>query len=137
MPDPSSLPGRDELRLLTEIGFLASGAGDVARAEIIFGALLLLRPERAFAHVGLATALMNAGRAADAVTHLASARIPPGEDADMVGAIYAIALQLAGRPNQSQAVSRKLADQPDGPEGPTDGKKLALQMLGENNVAKG
>lgn len=137
MPDLSSLPDRDDIRLLTEIGFLASGAGDVARAEVIFGALLLLRPDRAFAHVGLATALMNAGRAADAVTHLEGARIPPGEDADMVGAMYAIALQLAGRPNQSQAVSRKLADQSDGPEGPTDGKKLALQMLGENNLAKG
>ncbi|WZB74527.1 hypothetical protein WJ972_28765 [Achromobacter insuavis] len=34
----------DDARLLAEVGFLAAGAGDAARAEIIFNALRRLRP---------------------------------------------------------------------------------------------
>ncbi|WP_051237486.1 hypothetical protein [Ottowia thiooxydans] len=131
-----ALPDSDEIRLLTEIGFLASAKGDVARAEVIFGALLLLRPERAFAHVGLATALMNAHRAGDAASHLATARIPAGADADMVQAMHGIALQLDGRISQSQRVLREVARRSDSADEPSDGTRLARKLLGEGPPEK-
>jgi len=131
MSTRSSLPDSDDIRLLTEIGFLASARGDVARAEVIFGALLLLRPDKAFAHLGLATALMNARRPGDAATHLATAHIPPGADADMVQAMHGLALQLDGRIGQGQRVLREVSGRPGATEAPTDGVLLARKLLGE------
>ncbi|MET4580098.1 tetratricopeptide repeat protein [Ottowia thiooxydans] len=132
MSTASSLPDSSDIHLLTEIGFLASARGDVARAEPIFRALLLLRPEKAFPHVGLATALMNARRAGDAATHLATASLPPGEDSDMVQAMHGLALQLDGRISQSQRVLREVAKQADRPEGTSDGTRLARKLLGQD-----
>lgn len=133
MSPSSSLPDSADIRLLTEIGFLASALGDVRHAEPIFSALLLLRPDKAFAHVGLATALMNARRPGDAASRLASARIPSGADADLVQAMHGLALQLDGQVSQSQRVLQGVADQADGPEGPSDGKRLARKLLGQDS----
>lgn len=127
----SSLPDGDDIHLLTEIGFLASARGDVARAEAIFGALLLFRPDQAFAHLGLATALMNARRPGDAATRLASAQLPPGADADMLQAMHGLALQLDGRMGQSQRVLREVSGRPGTAEGPSGGILLARKLLGE------
>lgn len=131
MTSHSPLPDSDDIRLLTEIGFLASARGDVARAEAIFSALLLLRPDQAFAHVGLATALMNARRPGDAAARLAAARIPQGADEDMVQAMHGLALQLDGRVSQSQRVLREVSGRSGGTDEPTDGILLARKLLGE------
>ena len=92
----------NEIRLLTEIGFLAAGRGDVARAERIFGALQLLRPQRAFAPIGLAMAYMNAGRHDEAAGVLARAaeQVEAAEQAEL-DVFRGLALQLAGRSSES------------------------------------
>lgn len=133
MPSPSSvsLPDSDDVHLLTEIGFLASARGDVARAEVIFGALLILRPDRAFAHLGLAIALMNARRPGDAADQLAAARIPAGADADMVQAMHGLALQLDGRQAQSRRVLREVSGRAGAAGEPSGGILLARKLLGE------
>lgn len=118
-----------EIRLLGEIGFIASGRGSVAHAKAIFSALQLVRPEKAFSYVGNAMALLNAGKYADASSLLADVRLPEGEEADTVEAILGLALQLEGRANEStrvlQGVVARSASSQDG----NDGVRLAQALL--------
>ena len=120
--------------MLTEAGFIAAGRGDVQRAECIFSALLRVRPERSFAHVGWCSALLNVGRTAEAVQALERARpqLAPGEDADTVGAFLALALQLDGRSSESQRVLHTLLEQAAA-GADNDGLRLARHMLGERH----
>lgn len=122
----------EDIRLLTEAGFIAAGRADIQRAECIFGALQRVRPKRAFAHVGWSTALLNVGRAAEAAQVLERARsgVAPGEDADTVDAFLALALQLDGRSSESQRVLQSLL-QAAVPGADNDGLRLARRMLGE------
>lgn len=112
---------------------MASARADIQRAERIFGALLRVRPDRAFAPIGLATALLNAGRAGDAVARLADARPSPGEETDVVQAFLGLALQLDGRAGEAMRVLRPLATRGDNQSlaSPvTDGVRLARRLLG-------
>ncbi|MCY0387278.1 hypothetical protein OVY01_08525 [Robbsia sp. Bb-Pol-6] len=102
-PGDDSLTGA-EIGLLTEVGFLASAAGDVERAGTIFTALMALRPRRAFPYIGLALAWLNAGKPGEAVAVFECA--PPVDAAELPDlAIYhALALQLASRLGESRRV---------------------------------
>lgn len=122
----------EEIRLLTEAGFIAAGRADVQRAECIFGALARVRPARAFVPVGWGTALLNAGRAAEAVQVFERARpaMAPGEDADTVCAFLALALQLDGRSSESQRMLQALL-QTAAPGADNGGLRLARRMGGE------
>jgi predicted Zn-dependent protease len=123
----------EDIRLLTQVGFIASARADVQRAERIFGALLCVRPDRAFAPVGIATALLNAGRAGDAAQRLANAQPAAGEEADMVQAFLGLALQLDGRAGEAMRVLHPVAARGDNvdPAGTTEGVRLARRLLGE------
>lgn len=124
-------PDADDIRLLTQVGFLAAGRGDAPRALRIFDALALLRPQRAFGFVGLASALMNAGRAPEAVQRLQTVCLPAGPESDMLEAFRGLALQLAGRASESTALLRRIVLRPrQGP--PSEGTLLAARLLGEN-----
>lgn len=118
------------IQLLTPIGFLAAGRGDVQSAVRIFEALALLRPEHAFPLVGLATALMNSGRAAEAVQRLQSVHLPAGPETDMLRALHGLALQLAGRNAESHFVLRQVVAQARC-GALSDGARLACRALGE------
>ncbi len=101
----------EEIKLLTEVGFLAASRGDVKRAEIIFSALRRLRPQRAFAYIGLAVALMNTGRHDEAATLLVDAveRVN-SDERDEVNAFLGLALQLAGRTSESLRALRAASE---------------------------
>lgn len=103
------------------MGFLAAAKGDTGRAEIIFGALQRLRAQRAFPHVGLAIAYMNAGRHEDAARLLE--RVLPGiiaDDLPELQAFRGLALQLAGRHSESRRALQAAG-----------ANRLAQNMLGE------
>ena len=92
-----------DIRLLTEVGFLAAARGDVKHAEIIFGALEVVRPHNNFPYVGLGVAYLNAGHADKAVQTLArGVGLIDAQDAEELVAFHALALQLAGRTSESQ-----------------------------------
>lgn len=114
----------DDARLLAEVGFLAAGAGDAARAETIFNALRRLRPDRAYPVVGLAVAWMNANRAPDAVRLLEGAMAPDPADRALLDAWRGFALQLAGRRAESVRLLETLA------MGESEGARLARGLLG-------
>lgn len=124
-------PDSADVQLLTQLGFVAAGRGDAPLALRIFDALALLRPHRAFAFVGIACALMNAGRANEAVQRLQAVHLPAGAEADMLHAFQALALQLAGRAGESAHLLRQTA--PRRQQGlPSAGALLASRLLGED-----
>ena len=116
----------NEVRLLTEVGFLAAARADVKRAEVIFSALERVRPDRIFAYVGLAMAYLNAGRADEAAQVLGrGAGLVNSQEAPVLEAVWALALQMAGRSAESQRVL--LAAEPS---------RLALVMQGQCIINK-
>lgn len=123
-PETAFVLDAGDARFLAEVGMLAAAAGDVARAQTIFGALRLLRPDRAYPLVGLAVAWLNAGRAADAVRLLEDARLDDPQERSLVEAWRGLALQLAGHAAESRRVLALAAGMPG------DGATLARQMLG-------
>lgn len=124
-------PDSSAIHLLSQIGFLAAGQGDAPRALRIFEALALLRPERAFPFVGIASAFMNTGRAEEAVQRLQAVSLPAGAESDMLEAFKGLALQLAGRSGESAYVLRKLVNGVQHST-PTEGALLASRLLGED-----
>ncbi|MEF9999332.1 MAG: hypothetical protein RR720_10260 [Comamonas sp.] len=124
------LPEAADIQLLTQVGFLAAGRGDVPRALRIFEALARLRPDRAFAHIGAATALLNASRASDAVQQLQAVRMPDGPERDMLEAFRGLALQLAGRRSESIYVLRRVVDLARQGSA-SDAAVFAARLLGE------
>lgn len=128
------LPSKDDVQLLAQVGFLVAGRGDATGALRIFEALALLRPDRAFAYVGQATALLNAGRAGEAAQRLDAAHLPAGPEADMLEAFKGLALQLAERRSESTYVLRRVAGRAR-QAGASEGALLAARLLGEGLVA--
>ena len=121
--EPHLLESSD-IRLLTEVGFLAAARADVKRAEAIFGALALLRPDRSFSYIGLAMAYLNTHRPEEAVAVLAQgAKVVRAQDQGELQAVRALALQLAGRTAESLR-----ALQAAGPN------RLAKTMLGHSII---
>ncbi len=127
-------PSSDDVQLLTQVGFLAAGRGDVAAALRIFEALALLRPDRSFAFVGLTIALLNAGRASEAVQRLDTVHLPGGPESDMLEAFKGLALQFAERRGESTYVLRRVAGRAR-QAGASEGALLAARLLGEDRVA--
>jgi len=127
----AALLDSDDIQLLTQTGFIAAGRADVQRAERIFGALALARPQHDFPHVGMAAALLNAGRPADAAARLGSVQLPPGDAADMVQAFHGLALQLDRRPGEATRVLRAVAARAQNAATPSEGARLACKLLGE------
>lgn len=130
----SGLPSltAQDVRLLTQAGFLASGQGDVGRARRIFNGLALARPGRAFHAVGLALAFLNAARTAEAVDVLAQAQAADDGERETLDAWRGLALQLDGRADESRRLLRAVADAPlpaGTPE--SESRQLARRLLGD------
>ncbi|CAB3873363.1 MULTISPECIES: hypothetical protein [Achromobacter] len=115
----------DDAKLLTEVGFVAAARGDVARADLIFGALRMLRPGQAYPLVGLAVARLNAGQAGEAVTLLEQACRGNIDDRELLQAWRGFALQLDGKAAQSMRVLSEAA------QGHGPGARLARGLLGQ------
>jgi len=124
----------EEVRLLTALGFVAAGRGDVSRAERIFKGLMAIRPMRAFPYIGLAMAYMN-GRRVDealqvfneggqALRALDLANASHNDEYRELLAFRGLILQLAGRNHESQMDLHSAA------VGAGPGSALARRMLG-------
>jgi len=123
-PETAFVLAADDARLLTEVGFLAAGAGDAARAETIFKALRRVRPGAAYPLIGLAVACLNSARASEAVALLESAVIADPAERALLDAWRGFALQLAGRNGESRRLLEAVA------RGEGDGAQLARGLLG-------
>lgn len=104
----------DDVRLLAEVGFLAGARGHAPAARAIFGALALCRPEAWFPQVGLAMAALNRREHDEALRALDEGlrRVRAEAGRRELQALRALALQLAGRPGESQAALRAAGAHP-------------------------
>lgn len=126
----------DEIRTLTEIGFLAAGNGYVDQAQRIFNALRLIRPDRAFPLIGLAVTFMNARQIPRAVRLLESVILTcPAEQAQR-NAWLGFALQQNGHQHAShQLLETVLANASSGnPDADPQLAALARALLDRNST---
>ena len=87
---------RNEIRLLSSVGFLAAKAGCLVPAVRIFESLAVLRPGQAFPFIGMAIAYLAVGMAGEAVKILRDRAIPSCPDVAGLGLWLSFALQQAG-----------------------------------------
>lgn len=104
----------NEIRTLTEVGFLAAGNGRLDEALDIFNALRLIRPDRAFPLVGLAVAYLNAGQATNAVTLLENVRLPQRSEQAECDTWLGFALQQSGHQHAAHKTLQTVLDSTKG-----------------------
>ncbi|VVE48361.1 hypothetical protein PIN31115_04517 [Pandoraea iniqua] len=103
----TSVLSRDDVQLLTEIGFVGIGRKDPARAATLFRALCVLRPQSPFPYTGLAIALMSGGRPGEAAALLqAFDTAMPGDVA--VQTYLGLALSLSGHGGKANTVLKNV-----------------------------
>lgn len=131
---PLEVLSEADVRLITEIGFLGSGAGLVQQATQIFDALVLLRPFRDFPYIGLATVQLNQKNPDEAVRILAQAckvlaSTPEAlqEDQAMLAAFRGVALHCAQRSAESRQILQSVVQMGYHSE---NARRIALNMLG-------
>lgn len=113
----------DEIRLLTEIGFLGIAQGRYAPARRLFEALAVLRPQRDFPWIGLALALYGQGQSTEAVQLLASKTLQSAEDDTNLKAFLGLLLRLVGENGRAEGILHEAA------EGKGDAVSLAQVLL--------
>jgi hypothetical protein len=101
--------GTPLIRLMMEIGYLASGNGFSTEATAIFEGLRAVRPKSEIPIIGQAVTRMNAGRPFEAVSLLEeqALRLCPGSE--LAQGFLGLALRLAGHTGRSQSVLEDLA----------------------------
>ncbi len=126
-----------DIRLLSDIGFVAACSSQREHALQIFQALTLFRPLKAFPYLGLAVANLNAKRPADALQALALGRrvLATGvasspeirEDHAMLGMFEGIAAQADERRTEGMRLIAGALEQ-----APQDGAaaRLGKRLLG-------
>ena len=109
MGENTSEIGTPLVRLMMEIGYLATGNGFSAEADLIFEGLRAVRPKSEIPIIGLAVTRMNAGRHLEAVSLLEeqALRLCPGSE--LAQGFLGLALRLAGHTGRSQSVLEDLA----------------------------
>jgi hypothetical protein len=96
------------LRMLTEIGVAASGAGLIGEATAIFDGIEAMRPGSEAAGIGTAVAQLNARAFEDAIKTLRTrvlAKHPASIEAKM---FLALALKFGGRNAECDSVIKEL-----------------------------
>jgi len=103
----------EDIRLLTEVGFLAGARGDLRAACTIFAALEACRPNAAFPYIGLAMALLNLRLHDEAVRVLdRGLKLVDAADQADIKATRALALRLAGRGTESDRAVQAAGNHP-------------------------
>ncbi len=134
-----------EVRLLTEIGFMAA-ASPILRVETeqLFRQLMILRPRRAFPYIGLATACLNRGLPDQAAAVMSEGMqrqglpwgeeppdrdtFDPDEDPAMMRVFHGLCLLAARRTAEGEQVLGSLLESCDHPPA----ARLARGLLGQS-----
>lgn len=110
----------EDLRLLTEIGFIALGAGLNGQAGLVFEGVAAVRPEAEAGFIGRALVRIAVGDAAGAVDILRKA--PPS---DAVTTYLGMAYARWGAKDEARACLASVADS----VAPSDHQPLARSLL--------
>ena len=115
-----------EVQMLTEIGLMACGAGNVKQAEAIFEGLGTVRPHQSSWLIGLAMSRLEAGAAQEAVAIMRNASDMPYFKNPEFTVFFAMCLNAAGRRSEAERLLKEQLNefQTDCPE-----RSLALSLL--------
>lgn len=133
----------EDIRLLAEVAYLgASSPRLFPDTERLFRQLMVLRPRRAFAYIGLASALLNRQRAEEAAQVMAqgcaqqaadwgehapdAGSFDPVEDPAMMQVFHGLCLLAARRTAEGQQKLGSLLDSCDHPQA----RRIAQGLLG-------
>jgi hypothetical protein len=108
----------EQIRLLAEIGFMAAGIGQSARAEKIFSAIAVLRPNTAAPYIGIAMARLNARDFEGAIRVLRDDGMKAVQDNAEIRVFLGLALGLANRAAESERVLRQVASENEASNAP-------------------
>jgi hypothetical protein len=101
--------GTPLIRLMMEIGYLATGNGFPTEAEAIFEGVRAVRPGSEVPIIGLAVSRMNAGHPLEAVSLLEEQALRLNPESELTRGFLGLALRLAGHTARSQSVLEELA----------------------------
>ncbi|MEJ5301187.1 MAG: HrpB1 family type III secretion system apparatus protein [Thermodesulforhabdaceae bacterium] len=96
------------VKILMELGMMASGYHWKDDAEKIFTGLRVMRPQAEEPFIGLALMWMMAGSNDEAVQILKNEALSRHPESEVVKAYLALALKLSGRTSESEQVAREL-----------------------------
>lgn len=112
----------DLLKLLMEIGFLATDQGRLKEAGAIFEGVAKARPNSAYPRIGLGCVAMGLGEFDRAIELLNAAPAKDDGERDLSLGFLGMALKLAGRNDESRIVLSRLLD--------NGGNEAAVRMAG-------
>lgn len=98
----------DLLKLLMEVGFIATNNGRPGDAETIFGGLSQVRPNSGYPRIGLGCAAMARGDIPKAVDILRSAPYQDKEEHELCQGFLGMALKLGGYEDECRSVLNQL-----------------------------
>lgn len=129
---------RDAMRLLAEIGFIATQSGQLAAARAIFESLRILRPESTLPYIGLAMADLAANRPQEAARTLRDQALKQHPDDPELMAFLGLALHGAGEGEQAQKVLTAVVQQHGASTAPYGrmASKLLAMNTGDGNPAR-
>lgn len=111
------------LKLLADIGFMASGVGLPKNAFAIFAGIEKARPDSPMPSIGIAMEFMNRRRHQEAIDILHKEGLARDPESPTVKAFIGMGLMLEGRSKESEEMLTPLLDSDD-PEASVMAKEL-------------
>jgi len=103
----------ETLRLISDIGFMATSNGLSTQAKSIFDAVELLRPDSVLPDIGKALNYLNLNQFQNALDVLEKKALKKEPDDPTVNAFIGMALMLMGRNNESEGFLKPVLNQDD------------------------
>lgn len=103
----------EAIRTLMEVGMMAAGNGMFKQAFAVFDGIEAVRPDSEHGFVGVALINMNMGNYDEAVTVLREGALQKSPDSLEAKMILSMALRLAKRGAECEAVMKELRDSGD------------------------
>ena len=119
----------DEIRLISEIGFMAASVGLAQPATRIFQGLKIIRPDRPFIFIGLALAHMLVGSWEEAIYILRDEGLQVAPESHELQLYLSLALFASQQPSQGERILSALLQ-----NGILDDAELILAVSIKNKI---
>ncbi|MDR1458176.1 MAG: HrpB1 family type III secretion system apparatus protein, partial [Puniceicoccales bacterium] len=100
----------DIIRILMDIGYVATGCGLKSNAECIFDALISARPSSELPLIGLAVVKMSFGQVSEASKILTESVAKINPDSQLAKAFFGLLLKQIGSRQESEKVLNEVLD---------------------------
>ena len=119
----------EQVQILMDAGFVATGSGRHSQAEVIFNGLAAARPESELPWLGLAVVRMNVGAPEEAAALLQDKSLQLNPDSCLVRSFLGLAHKLSGHTSEAERVLNSVVV--DCPEQENSAVAMAQALLAE------